>query len=325
MPKPRVAVLLAAHWPGPELEQQLQTILGQLGVDVRLYVGHDTGQASKTSTAGAEGSAHEIALRQRLALPSVRLVYDEAIGCAAQNFFRLIRSVDFSRYDWVALSDQDDLWHPDKLQRAIQVLTAQPEAQGYSANVSTFRGHPDHSAHHPHPALGADSGSAELANTIVKSQPQRCYDHFFEAAGPGCTYVISRRLALALQAWLVEQPDDRLSMVRRHDWLIYAWARTHGYGWQIDPRVVLDYRQHGRNVVGAHLGWSASMARLQQVRQGWFRSQALAVAQLVDPQGPVVRGLKSGSRWHRLVLAWQGRRRLRDRLALCAFVLVGWV
>jgi hypothetical protein len=76
MPKPRVAVLLAAHWPGPELEQQLQTILGQLGVDVRLYVGHDTGQASQAATAGAEGSAHETALRQRLALPSVRISFD---------------------------------------------------------------------------------------------------------------------------------------------------------------------------------------------------------------------------------------------------------
>ena len=38
------------------------------------------------------------------------LKYGERYGGAAKNFFRLIRDVDFFKYDYVAFSDQDDIW-----------------------------------------------------------------------------------------------------------------------------------------------------------------------------------------------------------------------
>ncbi len=320
MPKPRIAVLLAAHQPGPELESQLQTIFAQTSVDVRVYVGHDGSHVPSASQASSTDQRAD--LRSRLALPCVRLVYDQPMGSAAQNFFQLIRSVDFSRYDYVALSDQDDLWRPFKLHRAVQVLEQTLEqtpeqtperaspVSGYSANVLPFVGDVANSRSTPSQAL-------------IKSQPQRAFDGFFEAAGPGCTYVISRRLALAFQSWLIEQSDEAMRCVERHDWLLYAWTRSRGHAWQIDPMVVLDYRQHDRNVVGAHWGIRASWYRLQQVRRGWYRRQVLAVADSVDPS--VADRLRRGGLLARLGMAWQGRRRLRDRLALCSFVLLGWV
>lgn len=41
------------------------------------------------------------------------------MGSASQNFFRLIRDVDFDSFDYVAFSDQDDIWKLDKLNHAI--------------------------------------------------------------------------------------------------------------------------------------------------------------------------------------------------------------
>jgi rhamnosyltransferase len=47
------------------------------------------------------------------------LPYIGKFGSAAQNFFRLLRDADLSNYDYVSLSDQDDIWLPTKLSRAI--------------------------------------------------------------------------------------------------------------------------------------------------------------------------------------------------------------
>lgn len=53
------------------------------------------------------------------------------------QFFRLLRDVDMAGFDYVALADQDDLWHPDKLARACQQLQL-TGAAGYSGNVTAF-------------------------------------------------------------------------------------------------------------------------------------------------------------------------------------------
>ncbi|MBT5490947.1 glycosyltransferase, partial [bacterium] len=50
------------------------------------------------------------------------LPYGERFGGAAKNFYRLIRDVDFSYFDYIALSDQDDIWDSDKLHHAISVI-----------------------------------------------------------------------------------------------------------------------------------------------------------------------------------------------------------
>jgi rhamnosyltransferase len=134
---------------------------------------------------------------------------------AAPNFFRLLRDVDMAGCDYVALADQDDLWHPDKLARACQQLQL-TGAAGYSGNVTAFW----------------PGGQERL---IDKAQPQQPWDFLFEGPGPGCTFVLAQPLALALQAW-VRQQAQALQPVDFHDWLIYAWARAQGYRWLIDTQ-----------------------------------------------------------------------------------------
>lgn len=57
----------------------------------------------------------------------------QVFGGAAPNFFRLLRDVDMTGCDYVALADQDDLWHPDKLASAFQQQAHR--RTGYSGNV----------------------------------------------------------------------------------------------------------------------------------------------------------------------------------------------
>lgn len=243
-----VAVLLATYNGERWLDEQLDSLLGQVGVAVTVFVSDDS---SRDGT---------LALLQARADARIRLLPTGArYGSAAGNFFRLLRDVDFSGFDAVSLSDQDDIWHADKLQRAL-TLMAEHQVDAISGNVTAFW--PD--------------GREQL---ICKSQPQRRWDHFFEAAGPGCTYVLSPALAASLQA-VLRAKEEALRGVALHDWFIYCHARTHGFRWHIDQRPVMAYRQHGGNVIGANQGLSAARARLGKIMDGWYRDQILLIAGL---------------------------------------------
>ncbi len=294
--RPRIAVALAAFNGAAWLDAQMDSILGQREVEVLVFVSIDP---------SSDGTEALLAARARQEPRLAILPPAGPFGGAAANFFRLVRDIDLTGFDGLALADQDDIWFPDKLARACAVL-ASGRAAGYSSNVLAFW--PD--------------GRERL---IDKAQPQREWDYLFEAAGPGCTYVFGPVLARALQS-LVRERWQAVQGIGLHDWLFYAYARAHGHLWHIDPWPGLRYRQHGANQVGVNRGWPAFRSRLAKIRSGWAREQCRQVALLagVDPQSPVVRALSAG--WpgslYLACNAGKTRRSLTGRLALAALCLV---
>lgn len=299
---PSIAVCLAAYNGVRYIQQQLDSILSQTDVRVTVFVSVDR------STDGTEDwflafQAHEPRV--------VVLPVGETFGGAARNFFRLLRDIDFASFDYVAYADQDDIWLPGKLKRACETLS-RDDAQGYSSDVVAFW----------------DTGKSLY---IKKSYPQRRWDYLFESAGPGCTFVLSRSLAMQLQG-VARQQALALADVGLHDWFTYAYARAHGFRWVIDNHASLMYRQHGGNQVGVNSGWAAFRWRAQQVLNGWGLTQARLIATHVGLQDDAfVRAWGRGGRWQTLVLAFQAahcRRRPRDRvlfaLSCLALTIVGW-
>lgn len=286
--QPKVAVCIAAFNGVPWLPAQVDSILSQTGVRVTLFVSVDL------SVDGTEEWFDQIALR---CSNMVVLPHGQHFGGAAPNFFRLLAEVNFSDFDYVSLADQDDIWLPEKLFHAHQVL-AKTGADAYSSNVMAFW--PD--------------GRKLL---IEKSQPQAQWDFLFEAAGPGCTYVLRKDLACAVQS-LIRRRWFEVRQVGLHDWFVYAYARANGYRWVIDDQAGLLYRQHEKNQVGVNIGWRASLHRARKILGGWGLSQSALIAQLVGlGNDPFVRRWSNGSRTGLLSLslhAWQCRRRLRDKI-----------
>lgn len=280
---PRFAVLLAAYNGMEWIEEQLDSILNQINVSVAVFISVDPSTDGTESFCSAYAGQHSnITL-----LPGIG-----RFGGASRNFFRLIRDVDFSSFDYVAFSDQDDLWHSDKLHRATSVL-ALGIFEGYSSNVIAFW--PD--------------GRKML---LDKAQPQVRWDYLFEAAGPGCTYVISRPLADAFKASLIENWElcQRVSL---HDWYCYAYARHHGFRWFIDSTSSMHYRQHAANQVGANTGISAFTGRLKKITGGWWPEQVLLINRLIGDTPPLA--LNEKSDFLRLIfMAGHCRRRRRDKL-----------
>ncbi|CAI8875946.1 dTDP-rhamnosyl transferase RfbG [Pseudomonas sp. IT-P253] len=293
---PKVAVLLAAYNGMQWIEEQLVSILGQLAVDVTLHISIDP------STDGTEAWCEAYAAEH----PAVVVLPDsDRFGGASRNFFRLIRDVDFDGYDFVAFADQDDIWYPDKLQRATQALQARG-VDAYSSNVTAFW----------------PNGRTQL---LDKAQPQVAWDFLFEAAGPGCTYVFRKNLIEALKGSMLAN-WQQLQGVTLHDWYCYAFARSHGYRWYIDPVPSMDYRQHERNQVGANTGLSPLIARYKTIHDGWWFSQVRLIADLVGQGAKPFEGVLLQLRRTELMKlsfsAWQCRRRVRDKIF---FFFICWV
>jgi len=293
---PRIAVLLAVHNGVAWLPEQLESILGQKGVAVSVFCSVD---------ASSDGSERWV---DKMALADARLTvlpHGQRFGDAASNFFRLLADVDVSAFDSVAFADQDDLWLADKLLRAHEAMRCSG-AEGYSSNVVAFW--PD--------------GREAL---IEKNQPQARWDFLFESAGPGCTYVMSRRLASALQG-LIRRSGEEVRRVGLHDWFAYAFARAHGYSWVIDGYAGMRYRQHEDNQVGVNTGLPAFARRARVVLSGWGLAQSALIADLIGVgDDPFVKRWSGGSRWGLLWLAThagQCRRRGRDKLLFAVSCLL---
>jgi len=286
--RPRVLVLMATFNGEQWLQSQLQSIAAQQDVELSLMVSDD---ASSDGTVGLlrDFCAHRLDLRLiQASVPS---------GSAGKNFIRLMLAADPSGHDYVALCDQDDEWHPDKLSRASDCL-ARSTAAGYSAAVRAFW--PD-----------------GRVSTLKQSPATTLADYVFEGAGQGCTFVLRADAFRAAQR-LMEQHRELLEPLHYHDWLLYALFRAQGQNWLFDARPCMQYRQHAGNDTGARSNGAGLMKRLRLIRSGWYGAQVETMARVcVAAVGS--RGI--GARCY-LSLIDSSRSTLTLRLRLCAFVMV---
>lgn len=290
-------VLMATYNGGRWIDQQLTSIFAQAGVDVSVLVS-DHWSSDDTVARLDAWRASGAAITRIEGPPSG--------GGAARNFLHLLRSARFEEFDGIALADQDDIWAPDRLRRALQVLDA-TGAAGYSSDVLAF---------------WPDGRRARLG----KAHAQRRLDYLMEPAGPGCTYVLTPRLAASVQQEVSRQPE-RFEATSYHDWLIYVYARTHGHAWIIDDQVGVQYRQHSDNDVGANVGLAGIVRRWRRVQSGVYRNQAIFMGRLwPGPHASALARLERFALRDRLWLAGSVlalRRRPRDQLALFSMLLLG--
>lgn len=292
---PRIAVCLASFNGKDYILEQLNSISNQVNVDISILVSDDC----------SEDNTYEILKNATRSNDRIILLQRVKCGTAAKNFFRIIRDFDFTTFDYVALSDQDDVWQPEKLSRAVEVLQKN-NVDAYSSNVTAFW----------------PNGKQKL---IDKAQPQRKFDYMFESAGPGCTFVMTKKLILALQSFLIKN-QNACSAVALHDWFIYAFARSRGFKWLVDYESQMLYRQHEENVVGANVGIKAKIQRFKKMRDGWLFEQALIISNILGyAEMPPMQKINTLSLVDRVWLVFNSgklRRRLRDRLALAFLMLV---
>lgn len=221
---PHIAVLLSSFNGAAYIEEQIHSILNQRGVSVSLTV-RDDGSTDATP-----------AILQRLASqhPALTIALAHNIG-VIQSFFALMRGAHDvveanadSAAQYFSLSDQDDLWYPDKLLRAVMALQKNDASEilMYCSGVENV-----------------DAQLAHLSNSRVKSLEKIGYHNaLVENCATGCTIVLNRTALTKLTARL---PHHCVM----HDWWIYLVVAALGTV-IYDAAPSMKYRQHSQNVIG---------------------------------------------------------------------------
>jgi glycosyltransferase involved in cell wall biosynthesis len=147
---------------------------------------------------------------------------------ATRSFFRL-----FLRYsgnaDYVAFSDQDDVWLPTKLGRAIAMLEGVP---------------PSTPALYCSRATITDEQLNPIGLTPLWPRPPAFGNALVENIVSGCTIVLNR----SAKHLLSSAPAPERAMF--HDWWCYLVVSALGSVFY-DPEPSILYRQHRHNAVGA--------------------------------------------------------------------------
>lgn len=237
-------------------------------------------------------------------------------GSAAQNFLSLIREHSADKFEFVALSDQDDIWYPQKLARACEILRADG-AVGYSSAAMARW----------------ENGKTAL---LRPSGGQNRADFLFEGAGQGCTFVMSVAFYRQAREFMLAHPELTRT-VHFHDWTLYALARSWGLRWSFDARPSMIYCQHADNDTGARGSLSGIVKRLTLIRTGWYRRQLDEISAICAAAAPadaaihdwraILNQPPSIRRKLRIVqfCFHGGRRRLRDNLVVIVAATLGWI
>ncbi|MBO4837847.1 MAG: glycosyltransferase family 2 protein [Lachnospiraceae bacterium] len=213
---PRILVLMAAYNGERYLREQIDSVLAQEGDFALTLRIRDDGSSDGTAA---------ILEEYRSRFPDrVEVLTGENIGYNA-CFFTLIDSADDC--DYCALSDQDDVWLPGKLQAAIRALE-QESGPALYASASQMTD----AELHPTGLTRLQKKPLAPANTLIQN------------ICPGHNQVMNRALLE-----LVQQPRD-ISQIYVYDLWIANLAALYGVI-RFDPEPRTLYRQHGNNELGS--------------------------------------------------------------------------
>lgn len=223
---PTVSVALATYNGATYIAEQVLSILGQTTPAAQLVVADD-GSADDT-----------VAIVERLVrehgdgAPELVVLRGDRPSGVSANFERAIASAGG---DFIALCDQDDVWHPAKLQTMLAALQASPGAllAHSDARLVDERGAALDSTLFQRLEIGPDDlrelREGDAFGTLLRRN-----------LVTGATVVFRRELATLAapipSAWVHDE------------WLAIIAAATGGIVPLTEP--LIDYRQHGSNQIG---------------------------------------------------------------------------
>lgn len=265
MTRPRIAVLLASFNGEKWISQQITSIISQIDCDLTVFVSDDSSSDQTLNICRALSDRFDLRL-----FP----LKNSRFGNANRNFLRLVKDCSEEGFDFFCFADQDDVWFPDKLSSSVKCII-EKKVNACSSNVLA-------------------TWNFKRFVFVKKSYPLKKFDHFFESAGPGCTFVFDSAFFSSLKKW-VEANYQTLMNAPVHDWVFYAFARESGFKWHIQERATMLYRQHRSNEYGVNAGLKAALKRVKVFLQGGYFNNCFFVASLFPCSGFDSNSLKQRS------------------------------
>lgn len=193
----------------------------------------------------------------------------------SQNFACLMQVALNEEADYVAMSDQDDVWHPEKLQYLLGEIK-----RIESDNITCFPVLVHSDLEVVNEAMRTINPSFMDYAGISPSQPRLEY-LLCQNIVTGCTCLINRTLLkLALPI-----PHE----VPIHDWWLALLALSYGKIGYIEQPLVR-YRQHAQNIVGVKYDLARTVRYL--LKPGNWRQQINAVRSSILQAGLLIERLQ---------------------------------
>jgi glycosyltransferase involved in cell wall biosynthesis len=234
----RVAILLAVKDGARFLPEQLESYAQQTHTDWSVHVSDD----------GSDDKTLDIVRNFASRVSNLVTLRDGPRAGSSSNFLSLLRdsSIDAGYF---AFSDQDDVWYPEKLERALSLLWTAPGDQPaiYCSRTELI----DRDGRHV--GFSTDFKKApSFRNALVQS-----------IAG-GNTMVFNR----AARELLKKVPDGNVVI---HDWTTYIVISAAGGTIFYDRRPSVSYRQHEGNLFGANMSFWARARRVKMLFEGQWQ------------------------------------------------------
>lgn len=256
-----VAILMGTY-EGPEFfGRQLESIIAQTVTGWKLWISDDSSSPAMRNV-----------LREHADALAGRVQCDDGPrrGFVA-NFLHLICRPDIdARY--YALSDQDDIWDSDKLERALEWLETVPASVPalYCGRVRLV-----------------DRDEQLLGMSPCFTRPPDFRNALVQSIAGGNTMVFNA----AARQFLVKAGADVDVVV--HDWWIYLVVTGCGGRVRYDECPSLSYRQHEGNIIGGNFTWRAMVDRVVRAlggrQQAWHDRNMRALMRLMDSLSPAHR------------------------------------
>lgn len=240
-PQPRVVILMAVYNGVPYLSEQLASIARQRHRSWSLVTADDGSQDdSRRVLEDFARAGHAVS------------VLDGPKAGPAQNFLGLIRAAPqfLTPTDWLAFSDQDDVWTPDRLSAGLAALVDVPADQPAIAFSKTF-------------VTDAELGNPRLS--APRPRPPGFRNALVQNIAAGNTLLLNPAAAKLICAAAMEIEDLVI-----HDWWIYQIVTGAGGISRHIEQPLLYYRQHSGNSIGANDSLRASLYRLWRMLRGDF-------------------------------------------------------
>ncbi len=232
----RCLVLLCTYNGEKYLREQLDSILSQKDIEVAVKAADDR------STDGTKEILKEYAEK----FPAFTYSVNEKNKGFCYNFLDLIFSVKDTDYDYYALSDQDDVWLPEKLKRAAEQIESKGETQKGTLYCSNL--------------LVTDEKLTPLHRMEEKFPKVNRYSASFFNIATGCTIVFDKK-------FLLQSTKHYPSDLQLHDdWLFLLAMYTADFIYDFEGHDIY-YRQHAENLIGS--GDKKTKEKKGKVYWGW--------------------------------------------------------
>lgn len=253
-----VAIVMGVQDGAATLPEQLQSFVAQDHDDWSLVVSDD----------GSSDASQDVVRRfaQAQEHREISLIDGPRLGFAMNFITTLARLPGPPAF--AALSDQDDVWLPERLSRGVGLLSLQPE----------------------------DIPALYLGRTMIcdaRMRPLRPSPHFMrppsfgnalvQCIGGGNTMMLNRAAVD-----LVQRLAPQLHGIFAHDWWLYQLITGVGGNVIYDDRPMVHYRQHNANLIGANDTAGAIMARAMRLFGGQFRTWMDANLQALEAVSDVM-------------------------------------